>query len=121
MDKWHTADMYFEFVDFKEDPPSPDEFYPPADLSCEGRSMEIDLPKVPEFFSYTDEALFLFELPISDNGVRFAEILSTTNENYDYLQKVSRSDYRTINLADLEKRGTYVNEIKDFRSNVMYR
>ena len=62
-EKWNKADMYFEFTDFKDDYNSHYLFQPPSDIWCDKRQMSNDLPGVPDFFSYTSEALFFYELP----------------------------------------------------------
>ena len=96
--KMHDADMYFEFSGYVLDFPHSDVFYPPSDMWCENRQMNNDLPGVPEFFSYTSESLFFYELPVEVNGIHFLNILSTRQEYYDYLQKVSRIDYKPIDI-----------------------
>ena len=57
----HFADLYFEFSDFQINDFSSYEdllFFPPTDMYCVGRKLDQILPAVPDFFSYTSEAIF---------------------------------------------------------------
>ena len=49
--------------------------------------MDQDLGALPEFYSFTSEALFHIELPVTIDNHGEAVVLSTRQEYYDYRQK----------------------------------
>ena len=85
--KLMNADMTFVFSDFKDDYPDLALFQPPSDMWCQGRAMDQDLGALPEFYSFTSEALFHIELPITIDNHGEALVLSTRQEYYDFRQK----------------------------------
>ena len=87
-DKFMNADITFVFSDFKTDYPDFYLFEPPSDMWCQGRTMNQELWALPEFYSYTSEAMFYVDLPISTGGHQdTAFILSTRQEYYDFKQQ----------------------------------
>merc|ERR1719270_1858197 len=124
--KMMNADVDFIFSDFQVTEPDFSYFMPPPDMWCQGRTMDQDLGALPLFYSYTSEAMWHIKLPVSTDEHNMALVLSTRQEYYDYLQKVSRVDYKPIDIGGLidpskPTISSYVNEIKDFSSGIMYR
>ena len=85
--KMMNADVNFVFSDFQTNSPDFTLFMPPPDIWCQGRKMDQELRALPDFFSYTSEAMWHIDLPVITGEHSMAMILSTRWEAYDHLQK----------------------------------
>ena len=100
-EKNYDLDINFIFEDFIIAKPYYDLFLPPSDIYCEGRKMKLHVPGVPEFFTFNSEAIFYYEPPaILEKPPVW--VVSTRLEYYDYLQKVSRVEYKPVDLSHLD-------------------
>lgn len=117
-------EVFFEFTNFMIARPSYQFFLPPSDLWCAGRELTESIPGVPEFYSFTSEAIFYYDPPLGDHHATW--VVSTRQEYYDYLMKVSRTDYKPIDFSNLDDPyagddSGFVNEVKDFTSGLKFR
>ena len=91
--KMMNADVNFVFSDFQTNYPDFGTFQPPPDIWCQGRKMDQELRALPDFFSYTSEAMWHIDLPVITGEHSMAMVLSTRQESYDHLQKGPYKDF----------------------------
>lgn len=116
-----------DYQEFFEIEPTGREFHPPADMYCEGRAMNDDLPKIiADFFTFGSEYIYHHAIagPDGSDQPLQIKIVMPKKEWYDYDFGLSRVDYKPLNWSNPKDpfagREGVVSDIQDFNAGLSY-
>ena len=96
-------------------------FEPPADMVCEGRSLDDRLPMIPNYYEYGSELIFHYT-----HDDHMHKVVSPRNNWYDQEMQVARLDYKPL-VLDHENHGDPYDsmvgvqtDIQDFIAGISY-